>query len=85
MTNLNNVLRKMDEYYDIMNNESDKIPYSREEHKRFMINGPRYTDDRTISKYWEALGTIGALVVFNGEAYINVKNVCSLLGHDVTE
>lgn len=85
MTNLNNILRMLDEYYDIGNNDGDRIPYSREDHKRFMINGPRFIDDRTISKYWEALGTIGALVVFNGETYINVKNFCSLLGHDVKD
>ena len=79
MTNLNNVLKKMDEHYGLKDNESDRIPYSKEEHRRFMIVGARFTDERTMNKYWEVLGTIGALVIHQGKPHINVDKVLELI------
>ena len=80
MSNLNKVLRKMDEHYGLKDNELDRIPYSRDEHRMFMMTGPMFTDDRTINKYWEVLGTIGAVVIFQGKPHIRVDKVLELIG-----
>ena len=82
MSTLNNVLRKMDEHYGLKSSDERRIPYSREEHRMFMLNGPRYTDTRTLDKYWEIFGTMGVLIVYQGKPHIDVPKVRRLLGFE---